>query len=99
MSAPAALCFSKLFYPETEESMNKAQNMIVEKGWVCTATCSTFYNSDYNVYVNKISIQDAHLFHKFSIKMTVIKADETVSKGFSVPILIPLYKSLLKVIR
>ena len=32
MSAPAALCFSKLFYPETEESVNKAQNMIVEKG-------------------------------------------------------------------
>jgi pyrimidine nucleoside transport protein len=32
MSAPAALCFSKLFYPETEESKNKAENMIIEKG-------------------------------------------------------------------
>jgi Nucleoside permease len=32
MSAPAALCYSKLFYPETEESMNKAKNMIIEKG-------------------------------------------------------------------
>jgi hypothetical protein len=32
MSAPAALCYSKLFYPETEESKNKAENMIIEKG-------------------------------------------------------------------
>lgn len=96
MSAPAALCFSKLFYPETEESMNKAQDMIIEKGWVCTSTCSTFYNSDYRVYVNKISIQDAHLFCKFSIKMTVMKADKTVSKGFSVPVLTAFIKIYLK---
>jgi pyrimidine nucleoside transport protein len=32
MSAPAALCYSKLFYPETEDSKNKAENMTVEKG-------------------------------------------------------------------
>lgn len=96
MSAPAALCYSKLFYPETEESMNKAKNMIIEKGWVCTATCGTFYNSDQRVYVNKISIQDAHLFCKFSIKMTIITANETVSKGFSVPILIAFIKIYLK---
>ncbi|XP_069702918.1 uncharacterized transporter YutK-like isoform X2 [Periplaneta americana] len=31
MSAPAALCFSKLFYPETEESKNKAEDMQVHK--------------------------------------------------------------------
>jgi pyrimidine nucleoside transport protein len=32
MSAPAALCYSKLFYPETEESRNRAENITVEKG-------------------------------------------------------------------
>jgi nucleoside permease NupC len=32
MSAPAALCYSKLFYPEIEESKNKAENMIIERG-------------------------------------------------------------------
>lgn len=36
MSAPAALCYSKLFYPETEESKNKAENMIIEKGDECS---------------------------------------------------------------
>ncbi|KDR11085.1 solute carrier family 28 member 3-like isoform X4 [Zootermopsis nevadensis] len=32
MSAPAALCYSKLLYPETEESKNKAENITLEKG-------------------------------------------------------------------
>lgn len=32
MSAPAALSYSKLFYPETEESKTKAESMIIEKG-------------------------------------------------------------------
>lgn len=31
MAAPAALCFSKLFYPETEESKTKSNNMVMEK--------------------------------------------------------------------
>lgn len=48
------------------------------------------------VYVNKISIQNVHLFCKFSIKMTVIKADETVSKGFSVPSSIAFIKIYFK---
>lgn len=34
MAAPAALAFSKLFYPETEESKTKADNIAVEKSWV-----------------------------------------------------------------
>ena len=31
MAAPAALCFSKLFYPETEESLTKSSNIVMEK--------------------------------------------------------------------
>lgn len=31
MAAPAALCFAKLFYPETEESKTKVDNMVLEK--------------------------------------------------------------------
>ena len=32
MSAPAALAFSKLFYPETEESNTKADDIDLDKG-------------------------------------------------------------------
>ena len=32
MSAPAALAFSKLFYPETEESQTKAKDIKLPKG-------------------------------------------------------------------
>ncbi|XP_069702912.1 uncharacterized transporter YutK-like isoform X2 [Periplaneta americana] len=32
MSAPAALCVSKLFYPETEESKTSADNIVIERG-------------------------------------------------------------------
>ncbi|XP_046985384.1 solute carrier family 28 member 3-like [Schistocerca americana] len=32
MSAPAALCYSKLFYPETEESKTSIKNIKVDKG-------------------------------------------------------------------
>lgn len=32
MSAPAALCVSKLFYPETEQSITTTENITVEKG-------------------------------------------------------------------
>ena len=32
MSAPAALCYAKLFYPEVEESRNKSDNIVTEKG-------------------------------------------------------------------
>lgn len=31
MAAPAALCFAKLFYPETEESKTNAENIRPEK--------------------------------------------------------------------
>lgn len=31
MSAPAALCYSKLFYPETEQSLTKLDNIKLEK--------------------------------------------------------------------
>ncbi|XP_015597750.1 solute carrier family 28 member 3 isoform X1 [Cephus cinctus] len=31
MSAPAALCYSKLFYPETEESQTTVKNIVLEK--------------------------------------------------------------------
>lgn len=31
MAAPAALCFSKLFYPETEESKTRSDNLQMEK--------------------------------------------------------------------
>ncbi|KAJ9591156.1 hypothetical protein L9F63_002311 [Diploptera punctata] len=31
MSAPAALCYSKLFYPETEQSKNRVNNMVLEQ--------------------------------------------------------------------
>ncbi|XP_012218267.1 uncharacterized transporter YutK [Linepithema humile] len=31
MSAPTALCFSKLFYPETEKSLTKSENIKLEK--------------------------------------------------------------------
>ena len=31
MSAPAALCYSKLFYPETEKSETKSDNIPLEK--------------------------------------------------------------------
>ncbi|KAJ9591155.1 hypothetical protein L9F63_002310, partial [Diploptera punctata] len=31
MSAPAALCYAKLFYPETEESRNRSDNIVIEK--------------------------------------------------------------------
>lgn len=31
MSAPAALCVSKLFYPETEQSKTTAENIVIEK--------------------------------------------------------------------
>lgn len=31
MSAPAALCYSKLFYPETEESKNTVDNIVLVK--------------------------------------------------------------------
>lgn len=31
MAAPAALAFSKLFYPEEEESKTKAENISLEK--------------------------------------------------------------------
>lgn len=31
MSAPAALCFSKLFYPETEKSATTFKNITIEK--------------------------------------------------------------------
>ncbi|XP_058797169.1 solute carrier family 28 member 3-like isoform X2 [Phymastichus coffea] len=31
MSAPAALCFSKLFYPETEKSVTTFENIVLEK--------------------------------------------------------------------
>ncbi|KAH0953201.1 hypothetical protein HN011_008798 [Eciton burchellii] len=31
MSAPAALCYSKLFYPETEQSLTKSDNIKLEK--------------------------------------------------------------------
>jgi pyrimidine nucleoside transport protein len=33
MSAPAALAFAKLFYPETEESQTKADDIKVPKGF------------------------------------------------------------------
>jgi pyrimidine nucleoside transport protein len=32
MSAPAALCVSKLFYPETEQSKTTAEDIVIEKG-------------------------------------------------------------------
>lgn len=32
MSAPAALAFAKLFYPETEKSQTKAEDIVVPKG-------------------------------------------------------------------
>jgi pyrimidine nucleoside transport protein len=32
MSAPAALCVSKLFYPETEQSKTAAENIVLVKG-------------------------------------------------------------------
>jgi len=32
MSAPASLCVSKLFYPETEQSKTTVGNMVLEKG-------------------------------------------------------------------
>jgi len=31
MSAPAALCMSKLFFPETEESKTTSENIVIEK--------------------------------------------------------------------
>ena len=31
MSAPAALCYSKLFYPETEKSETRSDNIPLEK--------------------------------------------------------------------
>lgn len=31
MSAPASLCYAKLFYPETEESKNTVDNIVLEK--------------------------------------------------------------------
>lgn len=31
MAAPAALAFSKLFYPETEQTKTKADQMVLEK--------------------------------------------------------------------
>lgn len=34
MAAPAALAFSKLFFPEVEESKTKSDNIAVEKSWV-----------------------------------------------------------------
>jgi pyrimidine nucleoside transport protein len=34
MSAPAALCFSKLFYPETEKSATTFKNINLEKSLV-----------------------------------------------------------------
>ena len=30
MSAPAALAYAKLFYPETEESQTKSENIVME---------------------------------------------------------------------
>jgi pyrimidine nucleoside transport protein len=32
MSAPAALCVSKLFYPETEQSKTTAESIVIERG-------------------------------------------------------------------
>ncbi|XP_066995126.1 solute carrier family 28 member 3 isoform X2 [Anabrus simplex] len=32
MSAPAALCYAKLFYPETEKSQTRVENMTLKKG-------------------------------------------------------------------
>jgi pyrimidine nucleoside transport protein len=32
MSAPAALCYSKLFYPETEKSETTASDIQISKG-------------------------------------------------------------------
>ena len=32
MSAPAALCMAKLFYPETEQSKTTAENIKLERG-------------------------------------------------------------------
>ena len=34
MAAPAALAFSKLFYPESEKSKTKAGDIVMEKGFV-----------------------------------------------------------------
>lgn len=34
MSAPAALCFSKLFYPETEKSVTTFKTISLEKSLV-----------------------------------------------------------------
>lgn len=34
MAAPAALGFAKLFYPETEESKTKSDNIVLEKSYV-----------------------------------------------------------------
>lgn len=34
MAAPAALAFSKLFYPETEESLTTSKNITIEKSYV-----------------------------------------------------------------
>lgn len=36
MAAPAALAFSKLFYPETEKSKTTAKNIRMEKGYLAT---------------------------------------------------------------
>jgi hypothetical protein len=46
MSAPAALCYSKLFYPETEESKNRAETMKIEKRYISKPTGGIFYDSD-----------------------------------------------------
>lgn len=35
MSAPAALAYAKLFYPETEESKTTTSDIQIEKGLVC----------------------------------------------------------------
>ena len=31
MSAPASLCYAKLWYPETEQSRNTVDNIVLEK--------------------------------------------------------------------
>lgn len=34
MAAPGAICFSKLFYPETEKSQTSSDNFVLEKSYI-----------------------------------------------------------------
>ena len=45
MSVPAALAFAKLFYPETEKSQTKAEDILVPKGSLDFITHDIYYNT------------------------------------------------------